>query len=133
MFKYKHLKITHLTCYHLLKNVRQGNRPWQRKNRWQSQGVSGIALNWSFLFKDHFENEEFLPSLVYKTASSNTSFSFSSLSDLEAGMENTHAEMKSLGTCPSFFILIILFVFWLLKTPFSSKSISWYSYLLLKY
>ena len=52
------------------------------------------------LYTEDSENEELLQSLVYKHASSDNSFGFSSLFDLE--VQKTHAGMKSLETCSSF-------------------------------
>lgn len=54
--------------------------------------VSGSLRHCSklIIFKFHSENEVFLQSLVYKMASSYNSPCFSSLSDLEVFMEDTH-------------------------------------------
>lgn len=151
----KHLKITHLTC-HLFKkchkkednpythiylcqyaicnihSLRLGNRPWQREKGWHSQGVSGHALSWSFLFKFHSENEVLLQSLVYKIASSYNSPCFSSLSDLEVSMENI-CWNEITWNLSFFFHFNNSFCVLGIKTPFPRKSISWHSYILLKY
>lgn len=68
----------------------------------KQMAISGSLRNCldHFFFKDHSENEELLQSLVYKHASSDNSFGFSSLFDLE--VQKIHAGMKSLETHSSF-------------------------------